>query len=220
MKTYLRTSLYSLLITLCLSGCKRCPPDVKLGEVSVKNTAFISYREGQLLTYVNASGNSLILKDTADKIESIPLTQESICSNTPLRGSHYYYDCLNARSLSLKPLKYIPGLYNNYAISIRHEVLNRQGPPADTLFYDSFSAYNRLNGGSVIIITNERGNRAKFPINVISISQQYRLIADTVMNGTTYRDVYASVKNPTLFYSASLGVVAFKDKEEWWYLKQ
>lgn len=220
MKTYLRTSLYSLLITLCLSGCERCPPDVKLGEVSVKNTAFIPYRESQLLTFVNTSGNTLILKDTVDKIESTPLMQESICSNTPLRGSMYYYDCLNARSLSLKPLTYIPGLYNNYAISIRHEVLNRQGPPADTLFYDSFNAYNGLNGGDVRVITNDRGNRARFPINIINIYQPYRFIADTVMNGVTYREVHTSVKNPTLYYSSNLGVVAFKDKQEWWYLKQ
>lgn len=46
------------------------------------------------------------------------------------------------------------------------------------------------------------------------------LIADTIMNGNNYFNVYASISGPELFYTSEQGIVAFEYLNKMWYLRQ
>jgi hypothetical protein len=213
----------SMLLAAGLGGCESCtcPPSVKLGTTSVRSRSYIPYKPGELISFVNSTGGLLTLKDTLDEVKSEQMIQASQCAKPPLSSSFYYYEVANVRRASLKPVTPIAlvGL-NTAAFTFQHFVYNEQGPVQDTLFIDALIVDNNAGGGSLRIATNERGNRPRLSANTVNNYIGYRLIADTVLNGAAYQKLYVDPRRPTTYYSVALGIVAFRDNKEWWYLKK
>jgi hypothetical protein len=204
----------------CFLGIESCPEDQKIGQLRLTNPTFSPYRGNEVLTFSNQSGNQLRLTNFEYATLS---TEQRLVVSTPCYKSDWnkqviYYDSPRI-FVSYRQSK--SDYLNTIDYSFGIQDLRVDQSTSDTLLAEDLTIYNNFNRPSsgLRVLVSDRGNRARFDSIRGQYPQliQYRLIADTVLNGRPYKRIYCLKVSPTLFFTKSEGIIAFKDQQDWWY---
>lgn len=198
-----------------------CPKSVELGKLQLINSNFSPYKTtNQVLNFRTTSGEAMTLSNSqfGSKYETIRLEVETTCFHNALNKQVYYYQ-IPDQFILFQPAK--EGSLNEitYSYSIRDFRVDRS--KRDTIVADVLAIENRFTAPftELRILVNDRNNlnrfdRKKYPYRD---SINFRVIPDTTVNQQNYKNVYVSTVAPTLLFTQKEGIVAFKDKTQWWY---
>lgn len=194
----------ALLVFLTnLMSCT-CPSDIKLGEIRMINPSFFPYKGNEELTFVSSRGKIMKLKNTAQP-QPNRLFIETLCKKAfSIQWS--YYEGVHAYDLVYR------SEIHNFSLQCSFKTLvSNNSSSSDTLFYD-YLGVNNLE-----LVVSDRGNKNDEFIRNRLI--QNRTVADTVINGIRYKNVYCRKSEPSIYYTTTQGIIAFYYDNEWWYLR-
>jgi hypothetical protein len=209
------------LLALSLVGCESCtcPPNVKLGDVRMKNPGFFPFKGGESFTFINKNGETMVFSDVSDKPYPNEIIISSLCEKAPISNQYTYYEGSPNYNLTYQA-KY---QFNTLSIVYQYLTVNTDQP--DTVLLDRFDVtlrnnpnYYSLTGFSIVAST--RGNDQKLKTKNIDIhNDSIAVTKDTLIFKTRFQKVYSNKRNPKLLYTEKYGIVAFVFLNEWWYLK-
>jgi hypothetical protein len=207
--------LLVLAFALLLLNCTRCPPDFKLGDVKMLNPLFLPLKGGEQLTYKNAKGDVLILKDSSEKQYENKIIVETLCQKKPFSIQFSYYE--GTPRYNLRYVNTVENLKFYFQLS----TINTQ-TEKDTVLYDVLNIDYKLNGSSnlnnnLYILISDRGNGLKIPDFTKNRSVK---LADTLINAISYKNAFYNNQNKKMVYVANIGLVSFWHKNEWWFLNE
>lgn len=202
-----------VIVILCIA-CN-CPQNVKLGDVKMLNLSFFPLKGGETLKYINDNKDILVLADSSDKISDNQIIVESLCSKPPISSQFsYYLGTPNYR------LRYVNSK-ENLRLLFSFQTYNTQQLPRDTVLYDCLIVdySSERQGTSFQIISSDRGNRQLLEINKTKNTDGLEVV-DTIINKRKYEKVYFLKTNPSVLYAEKIGVIAFRHRNQNWYLNQ
>lgn len=213
----MKKCLLFLALTMLCVACG-CPPDIRLGNVTMQSGSFWPYSGKDELIFENNRGESVTFITDESSNQGVRLRKEVLCYKSPLDKQESYYQADVGHFQSFKALRtdYFLGLAVNLNVQAD---LNTS--PVDTVFFEqlSVSVYSRgqvSNGGYFSMLTSPRGaSPAKLP----GYARSPHVIADTVLGNRRFQDVYTDRTNPSLFYTKKEGLVAIRTTEVTWTLK-
>ncbi|RYF78372.1 MAG: hypothetical protein EOO39_01620 [Cytophagaceae bacterium] len=205
------TSIYLVLISfsLLLGSCG-CPPDVKLGEVRLIKPDFLQFSGAESLTYTNATTSETSIFNGIDPgYNTSKLIVASLCSKPPISNQISYYESIPFAT------KIYRGKGVDYQLSYFYKTF-------DPVQGDTTSYVDALNIAgsrfSLNILVSDRGKPALKSTPLVKQQDQARVIADTIINGKRYQQVYCHKDTPpSVFFTRDRGVVAFLRDGTWWH---
>lgn len=206
-----------VLFAAVLGGCG-CPPDVRLGNLTLQSGSFWPYSGKDELIFENARGESVTFITENFSNQGYRLRQETLCDEGVLDRQEAYYQPNVGYFQSFKALRTDHFLGLSLNLTIQNDL---NTAPADTVFFEqlSVSVYARgqmPNGGYFAMLTSPRGT---VPNRIPRYVLPPRVIADTVLGGRRYQQVYTQPQNPTHFYTKKEGLVALRTADVTWTLR-
>jgi hypothetical protein len=199
---------------------RRCPKDISLGEINLSTATksfFPPALQVQEMTFKNAANEKLTFKNTdTDWNKRSNRDVETLCERGDFLDKTVQTNYLSSESYHL----YFDTPNKDYTIEINIGLSNigTYGKVADTIFYETFTAYGqRLTAptqvGGTTVLTSLRGNEDKVTPAFIAGVDNYVFVADTTLLGQPIKNVWVTPigKNWTLFmfYSKEKGIEGF-----------
>jgi len=206
---YLTLRLVFVGFLLFLWGCG-CPPDVKLGEIRLRKPDFLQFTGAESLTYTNATTNETSIFNGIDPgYNTSKLIVASLCSKPPISNQVSYYESI----------PFATKIYRGKGIDYQLSYFYKSFDPVQG---DTASYIDALNIAgarfSLNILVSDRGKPALRSTPLVKQQDQARVIADTIINGMPYQQVYCHKDtSPSVFFTRNRGVVAFLRDGAWWY---
>jgi hypothetical protein len=214
-------ALFASQLTGCsLLGIELCPADQDLGTLKLVRPRFSVYRGDETLTFANLANEKRVLGNYS---YPVPSGSQKLVLTTPCNKSVFikqevYYNVPYTFVLFREnKAQYLTSqIYYSFGI----EDMRIDQSTNDTLFAETLTVNNgyRLPNTRLRVLIADRGrNSARFSPARLADLLNYRIIADTLLGGQRYKQVYCVKESPTLFFAYPEGIVAFKDEQEWWY---
>lgn len=210
------------LLTLLLTGCESCtcPPNVKLGDVRMKNPNFFPFKGGESFTFINKYGQTMVFNDVSENQYPNHIIVSSLCTKAPISNQYTYYEGTPAYNLTYQAKYQISTLTMHY----NYQTYDAYQVP-DTVLYDSFGVQISNNSNSdrwgISVVTSTRGNDVKLKLKEYAdfFNDNVTISKDTLIANTVFQKVYSDKRDPKLLYTEKHGIVAFFFLSDWWYLK-
>lgn len=200
---------FVLSLTWWLFSCG-CPPNVKLGEIRLMKPQFLGLSGTESMTYTNsATGETLVFNGEPMQYNTEQLIIASLCTKPPISSQFSYYEIVPFAS---KRYKTRGTQYEE--IYLYHKLFTPvQGDTTSSI--DLLSISGRQI--TMNILVSNRGKATVGSLPLISGINQTRVVADTTINNQRYQQVYCQVAGPTVYFTATRGVIAFYRNETWWF---
>jgi hypothetical protein len=203
--------LLAIFVGYFLMACS-CPPDVKLGEIKMINPSFFPLKGGEILRFINDKKEILVLTDSSGKQYPNKLIQATLCQHTPFAIQFSYYEGTPSYDLTYVNTKEHLKIYFYF---------RTLASAMKDSYYDYFSAsIGSPESTNLAIMVSDRGNLNKIDSLTILRFANIKMLKDSVLNGKSYKNIYYDGTKPKIYYSESIGVIAFWFKNQWWYLLQ
>jgi hypothetical protein len=210
-----------LLSTLFFFQCARpCPADIKLGELNLSTASksfFPAALQVQEMTFKNATGEKLTFKNNnPDWNKRTQLDVETLCQRGDFLDRTAQSSFFAGESYHLN--FDTPNKDYTIEINLTHSNIGTYGKLADTIFYETFTAYGqRLTAptqvGGTTVLTSLRGNDAKVTPAFIAGVDNFVFVADTTLLGQAIQNVWVTPKGKNwtlfMFYSKEKGIEGF-----------
>ena len=216
----LRLFLFSLLI-YC-SACGTCDPDIRIGTYLLTPTSqeFFVYTGDETLIFVDQDGfQHTLTADQGLQFREIRTPVRDLCEGGFLDKQVMYYDS------ELQELAF----FDEEGSQVFYLQLNTSYEDNSTV--DSIAIYDILRietslfgqtNGRLALLTSTRKNEVSAAhLNDFISPSTY--LGDTSLYNRTFTDVYCGLdwNGRALFYTPSLGVVAFAiDEDQYWVLEE
>ncbi|MCC6753438.1 MAG: hypothetical protein IT266_05580 [Saprospiraceae bacterium] len=219
----------ALLLNSC-SDSETCPPDERLGTLSIDGPShpFLPYNNLRFVEFVDS-----LAQDTAVLYDPISLFRdtartivENICEEEQSRSDRYYAsEHLTVNYYDLDTSRKFRIIGN---IGVNHDV-NAAGTSAlDPVLYDELKlTVHRTNPSvsgavaSAAFVSSDRGNASRLSAGLLQRIADFPVIAEVHINDSTYRDVYEfrTGEGPMFYFKPGRGVLAFRAIDgRWWNL--
>lgn len=210
-------SLTMILLVLFFGGC--CDPDIVVADFQLTEIAK-SHMAKMADTVIYVNGNEELRLNTNEGIvqKDTTLNLVNLCSNPPGRGQ---WEIANTEYQEVAYFHENGSIAFEYALEIKARI-------DDSLELDSFNIFESIYA-NVNIDKDQRFNGYKiinFHVNDIqntfdeSFFNASPFVADTILNGTSYSNVYANRQGSELYYTVEEGIIAFQYLNKMWYLSQ
>ncbi len=216
-----------------------CPPDENLGKLTLVSPDFTPYKGNETLTYQNAAGNRVTLTnyEYTGRAQERQLVLSMPCYKSELLKQQIFYQTEH-RSASYRTAKndLSSSIYFSYGVEDMRVDPSVRSNRRDTVLAEVLIIHNNFTQPNTMlqVLASDRGNRSKFDLtsklyNPYPEFVAYRTIRDTIISGRAYKDVFYSTQpslnllqpamGPTIYFTRREGIIAFKDNQQWWYLR-
>lgn len=210
--------LFSLILSVVLFSCKKnvCPPDKKLGKISLRNETLIfnPYNGDEKLIFKNSQGDSLtLLAPEGKKITFDQLCVKNICTEPKIKGNSTceYFDAETHRLIFRD---------------------SDQTTLVDILFYTKVYQENSQDFYSLIRVGLSNGNFISQASKITDIQFSGNFIESETginsffleknsidLNSKIYSNIMAAETDETkIYYSKEQGLIGFQTPNTTWNL--
>ena len=215
-----RLFLFSLL-AICLA-CGTCDPDIRIGTYLLTPTShdFFAYTGSETLTFVDQDGlRHTLSADKGLQLRETRTPVRDLCESGFLDKQVMYYES------EMQELAF----FDEQGSQVFYLQLNtsyEDNPMVDSIaIYDILrietSLFGQTNGRLALLTSNRQNEVSASHLNDFISPSPY--LGDTTLYGRPFTDVYCGLdwNGRTLFYTTSLGVVAFTiDEDQYWVLEE
>ncbi len=210
--------LFIGIVGLLLAGCKLdnpCPPDIFLGNVTMKDSSLtaIPYTGQETLVFVRENGDSLILTSARGIIDTVyDAVVETPCTSLPDPQTNYY-------TIQQQYIIWQDSKANNYFFLLNATEVIYADSRSDTILADRLVAGFYKSGfptyvGPAFILSNRTGEELPAFYKNAKINNPIA-IADTTFLGYNFTDIFENNRElpstEAVYFSRTEGLVAFQD---------